>query len=47
MTEFIRAALDWAYHASDTKQIKDIHNKFGERQIKFFPYYDILDREYI
>lgn len=41
-TEFIRAPLDWAYHASDTKQIKDIHNKFGERQIKFFPYYDIF-----
>lgn len=41
-TEFIRAPLDWAYHASDTIQIKDIHNKFGKREIKSFPYYDIL-----
>lgn len=41
-TEFIRAPLAWAYHASDTKQIKDIHKKFGERKIKSFPYYDIF-----
>lgn len=41
-TEFIRAPLNWAYHASDTKQIKDIHKKFGSREIKSFPYYDLF-----
>ena len=41
-TEFIRAPLDWAYHASDTKQIKDIHKKFGTLEIKSFPYYDLF-----
>ena len=41
-TEFIRAPLDWAYHASDTRQIKDIHNKFGKREIKSFPYYEVI-----
>ncbi len=41
-TEFIRAPLDWAYHASDTKQIKDIHKKFGTIDIKSFPYYDLF-----
>ncbi len=41
-TEFIRAPLDWAYHASDTKQIRDIHNKFGQTTLKNFPLYDIF-----
>lgn len=41
-TEFIRAPLEWAYHASDTKQIKDIHKKFGTMPLKSFPFYDIF-----
>jgi N-acetyl sugar amidotransferase len=41
-TEFIRPPLDWAYHASDLTQIKDIHKKFGKIRIKNFPYYDIF-----
>lgn len=41
-SEFIRAPLSWAYHASDTRQIKDIHNKYGTTKINSFPYYDIF-----
>ena len=41
-TEFIRAPLDWAYHASDTRQIKDIHKRFGTIKITSFPLYDIF-----
>lgn len=41
-TEFIRAPLDWAYHASDTKQILDIHKKHGTIKLKEFPLYDIF-----
>lgn len=41
-TESIRPPLEWAYHASDVTQIKDIHSKFGLIKIKKFPFYDIL-----
>ena len=32
-SEFIRAPLSWAYHASDTRQMKDIHNKYLETKV--------------
>src|SRR5689334_6722645 len=30
-TECVREPLEWAYHASDLRQLKDIHAKFGTR----------------
>lgn len=41
-TECIREPLDWAYHASDLRHIKDIHNKFGTLKLKKFPLCDIF-----
>jgi N-acetyl sugar amidotransferase len=41
-TECIREPLDWIYHASDLRQIKDIHRCFGERPLKNFPTADIF-----
>ena len=36
-SECIREPLEWHYHASDLRQIKDIHSKFGTRPLKSFP----------
>lgn len=36
-TECVREPLEWHYHASDLRQIKDIHRKFGTRPLKTFP----------
>ncbi len=41
-TECIREPLEWAYHASDVRHIKDIHNKFGEVKLHNFPLCDIF-----
>lgn len=41
-TESIREPLEWHYHASDLKQIKDIHKKFGKNTLKKFPQCDIF-----
>ncbi len=41
-TECIREPLEWAYHASDVRHIKDIHNKFGEDKLLNFPLCDIF-----
>lgn len=41
-TECVREPLEWHYHASDLKQMKDIHKKFGEKELKSFPMADIL-----
>ena len=41
-TESIREPLEWHYHASDLKQIKDIHKKFGKRSLAKFPQCDIF-----
>lgn len=41
-TECVREPLEWHYHASDLRQLKDIHRKFGKRQLKTFPLCDIL-----
>ncbi len=36
-TECIREPLEWSYHASDVKHIKDIHSRFGRIPLKNFP----------
>ncbi|MDF3819140.1 LPS biosynthesis protein, partial [Leptospira sp. 96542] len=36
-TECIREPLEWHYHASDLRQLKDIHKQFGKRKLKTFP----------
>ena len=36
-TECVREPLDWHYHASDLRQLRDIHRRFGERPLKTFP----------
>ena len=36
-TECIREPLDWIYHASDLRQLKDIHKKHGSIPLKTFP----------
>lgn len=36
-SECVREPLEWHYHASDLRQIKDIHSKFGTRLLKSFP----------
>ena len=41
-TECVREPLEWAYHASDLIQLKDIHSKFGARPLKTFPMCDIF-----
>jgi N-acetyl sugar amidotransferase len=41
-TECIREPLDWIYHASDLRQLKDIHKKHGSIPLKTFPTADIF-----
>jgi N-acetyl sugar amidotransferase len=41
-TECIRNPIEWMYYQSDSRQIKDIHRLFGERQLKNFPLTSIL-----
>ena len=41
-TECIREPLEWHYHASDLRQLKDIHKKFGKVEIKTLPLSDIF-----
>lgn len=41
-TECVREPLEWHYHASDLRQIKDIHKKFGNVPLKTFPLADIF-----
>ncbi|WP_423708676.1 N-acetyl sugar amidotransferase [Undibacterium sp. WLX3042] len=41
-TECVREPLEWHYHASDLRQLKDIHQKFGKRPLKTFPLCDIF-----
>jgi len=41
-TECIRNPIEWMYYQSDTTQIRDIHNKFGERALSQFPLTSIL-----
>jgi N-acetyl sugar amidotransferase len=41
-TECVREPLEWHYHASDLRQLKDIHRRFGTRALKTFPMADIF-----
>ena len=41
-TECVREPLEWHYHASDLRQLKDIHSRFGTRPLKTFPLSDIF-----
>ncbi|MGE4039402.1 N-acetyl sugar amidotransferase [Pseudolabrys sp.] len=41
-TECVRESLEWTYFSTDMRHVKDIHNKFGTRQLKTFPTCDIL-----
>jgi len=41
-TECVREPLEWHYHASDLRQLKDIHRRFGTRPLNNFPLTDIF-----
>jgi len=41
-TECVREPLEWHYHATDLRQLKDIHRRFGTRPLKTFPMADIF-----
>ena len=41
-TECVREPLEWHYHASDLRQLKDIHRRFGSKPLKTFPTADIF-----
>jgi N-acetyl sugar amidotransferase len=41
-TECVREPLEWHYHASDLRQLKDIHRHFGTRPLTSFPTADIF-----
>ena len=41
-TECVREPLEWHYHASDLRQLRDIHRRFGSRPLKTFPTADIF-----
>src|SRR4051794_34271160 len=41
-TECVREPLEWAYHASDLRHLRDIHRRFGKRPLKTFPLCDIF-----
>ena len=41
-TECVREPLEWHYHASDLKHIKNIHSKFGNMKLDKFPTADIF-----
>jgi hypothetical protein len=36
-TECVREPLEWHYHASDLRQLRDIHRRFGTRPLATFP----------
>ena len=41
-TECVREPLEWHYHATDLRQLRDIHGQFGTRPLKTFPLTDIF-----
>lgn len=41
-TECVRNPVEWMYYQSDTRQLRDIHRRFGERPLKTFPVTSIL-----
>ena len=36
-TECVREPIEWHYHASDLRQLRDIHSRFGEVPLRTFP----------
>jgi hypothetical protein len=36
-TECTRNPIEWMYYQSDSRQLRDIHQKFGQRPLKNFP----------
>ena len=46
-TECVREPLEWHYHASDLKHIKDIHSKFGSMKLNKFPQQIFLNIKFI
>jgi len=41
-TECVREPLEWHYHASDLRQLRDIHRRFGTIPLRTFPQADIF-----
>ncbi len=41
-TECIRNPIEWMYYQSDSRQLKDIHSKFGQRPLKSYIVTSIL-----
>lgn len=41
-TECIRNPVEWMYYQSDTRQLRDIHRRFGARPLRTFPTTSIL-----
>lgn len=41
-TECVRNPLEWLYHGTDMAQIRDIHSRFGTRELKTYPFSSIL-----
>jgi N-acetyl sugar amidotransferase len=41
-TECVRNPLEWMYHQSDSRQIRDIHRQFGTRPLDRFPLTSVL-----
>ncbi|MDB4132542.1 N-acetyl sugar amidotransferase [Amylibacter sp.] len=41
-TECVRNPKEWMYYQSDDRQLRDIHNKFGEIPLKSFPVTNVI-----
>lgn len=41
-TECVRNPLEWLYYGTDMAQIRDIHRRFGARELKTYPFSSIL-----
>jgi N-acetyl sugar amidotransferase len=41
-TEGVRNPLEWIYHATDMKHLKDLHSRFGQRALVKYPFSGIL-----
>ena len=41
-TECVRNPLDWMYYQSDSRQLKDIHRRYGKYKLNKFPVTNIL-----
>lgn len=41
-TECVKNPMEWIYMGSDLTQLRDIHNRFGQRPLAHFPLTDIL-----